>query len=585
MSPAVWFCVIGHTNLETRMRLTYCFLLLILFALAISVTPSMTRAQIKQDGRVMFVLDGSNSMWGQIDGVAKISIAKEVMVDLIQDWDESVPVGLMIYGHRKKDDCRDIELVSGPGKINRKALIDKVQSISPRGKTPITQSLIEAALAINSTQGTSSVVLVSDGLETCNANPCAAAFSFNVLNPGFDVHVIGFDVNEEESKALRCIADRTGGKFFRANTADELKSALDDTLAAAKVPATPPPSNPEPSLLLHGKFCGDCEQIAPLDVHWKITRSDGTLIYDGLGVLFPDDPEFVPGQYKVSARYKSSALVRDAILVIGDDGQQVGEVNLNGGSAVMFAYASDDKAIAADPIHYQFFTTRDGNAVSKQVAEAASSQATIFLPAGRYKVVAAHDQVRESAEIEIIAGKETRHEFDMRVGYFKPSAVLSPGGKPLGSNMDYRIFRTEANASDSYAEGIGFVPGGSEKPLRPGKYVVRAILSYNRGTVRMQRIFPFEIKANEVSKPVFDMNAGLLSHIVKSTSGRRISNIDYIRENDGKRASYYNAGGSNTAALASGRYFLRILSEGKTHDSDPFAIEPGKTTTIDVTIP
>ena len=168
----------------------------------IFLTDRPLQAQEPAQNRVMFVLDGSNSMWGQINGTAKISIAKDVMVDLVNDWDAKIPVGLMIYGHRRKDDCRDIELVSSPGDLDRELLIDKIKSITPRGKTPITSSLIQAALAVHSSKGNPSVVLVSDGLETCDADPCAAAFSFDLVNPGFDVHVIGFDVNEEESKAL-----------------------------------------------------------------------------------------------------------------------------------------------------------------------------------------------------------------------------------------------------------------------------------------------------------------------------------------------------------------------------------------------
>ncbi|NRB32273.1 MAG: VWA domain-containing protein, partial [Rhizobiaceae bacterium] len=170
------------------------------FALAQQETP-------QPPSQVMFVLDGSNSMWGQIDGIAKISIAKDVMTDLIADWDDTTPVGLMVYGHRRKDDCQDIETVSMPGKVNRQALIDKVRSISPRGKTPISLSLAMAksGLLLHNLQKyprpKTSLVLVSDGLETCNSDPCALVLDWEVSDPGTDVHVIGFDVTDAESRA------------------------------------------------------------------------------------------------------------------------------------------------------------------------------------------------------------------------------------------------------------------------------------------------------------------------------------------------------------------------------------------------
>ena len=537
---------------------------------------------------VMFVLDGSNSMWGQIRGKSKISIAKEVMTELISDWNADVPVGLMIYGHRRKDDCKDIELVAKPGKVDRKKLINKVQSIKPKGKTPITQSLIKAALAVNASKGNSSVVLVSDGLETCSTNPCASAFSFNLLNPGFDVHVIGFDVNEEESKALRCIADRSGGKFFRANNAKELQNALKKTVkvVTAKPVLKPKPQIPRPSLILNAKLCDACKHLTPLKVDWKIKGQDGKLLYDGLGELYPDDPKIKPGRYQAKVRYLSSVVVRDTELVIGEDGKQVGAVNLNGGSAVMFAYASDDKMLAAKPIHYHFYPITNGKAASKALDQSASSNAKNWLPAGRYRVVASHDQIKESAEIEVLAGKETRYEFDMRVGYFQPNAVLSPGGKPLGGFMDYRIYKTEKSARSGRSNGIFVLGAGNKKtPLRPGKYYVRAMLSYNRGSTSVVKVFPLEVKTNQLSKPVFDLQAGLLSHKVTSEAGNKIDNIDYIHERTGKRVSYYNFGGANTIALESGRYVLKILSGYKTHTSGAFDIVAGKTTSVEVKVP
>jgi Ca-activated chloride channel family protein len=50
---------------------------------------------------ILFILDGSNSMWGQIDGTAKIETAKSVLNDSLSDLGEGVVPGLMIYGHRQ----------------------------------------------------------------------------------------------------------------------------------------------------------------------------------------------------------------------------------------------------------------------------------------------------------------------------------------------------------------------------------------------------------------------------------------------------------------------------------------------------
>ncbi|WP_420408279.1 vWA domain-containing protein [Hoeflea sp.] len=570
-------------------------------AIAIVLLFLSAGARAESQSNVMFVLDGSNSMWGQIDGTAKISIAKDVMTELITDWDETVPMGLMVYGHRRRGDCQDIETVALPGQATKQTLIGKVQSITPRGKTPISLSLLtaKAELLLHNLGKfpgpKTSLVLVSDGLETCNADPCASALEWEVADPGTDVHVIGFDVTDEESRALQCISRNTGGKFFRANNADELQAALKETVKIASGGSPAPtadvadaqPAEPQASQFLYAKLCEACERLNPLDVSWNVYK-DGQPFYTGLGVIFPDDPVFEAGNYEVAVRYKSSQVTATGEIEFGEDGEQIGALDLNGGSAVMFAYATDDKTMAAEPIFYQFYPITEGEPASEPLTENASSNSATWLPAGLYRVVASHDQVKESAEIEIIAGEETRHDFDMRVGYFEPAAVLTPGSKPLGGFMDFFVYATQdaarkTSALDSIVSLIN--ANGDRQPLKPGRYFVRASVSYNRGTVGFSRIFPFEIRANEVTAPVFDMNGGLLSHAVKSESGKSITNIDYVGADDGKRVEYFNAGGSNTAAFPVGRYYLRILSGGETYESDQFEILPGKTTTVNVTIP
>lgn len=557
---------------------------------------SGVHAHAADQSRVLFILDGSNSMWGQIDGTAKISIAKDVMTELITDWDAAVPVGLMIYGHRRKDDCQDIELVTVPGTIDRKAMVERVQSISPRGKTPISLSLTTASAQLlvqkltdpSVTDDTNtSLVLVSDGLETCNADPCETARTLNINNPGMDVHVIGFDVTDEESKALSCIADESGGKFFRARNAQDLQAALKETVEIASGNPTPEaaPAQPEPSQFVYAKLCETCDRLPPLDVSWNIYKYDQPF-YQGLGVIFPGDPVFGAGEYEVAVRYQSSVLTAKGNIEFGPDGEQIDALNLNGGTARLFAYATDDKDIPAQPIFYQIYPIVDGETAIEALTEVAYSNGLTYLPAGRYKVVATHNQVKESAEIEIIAGEETRHDFDMRVGYFEPAAVLTQGSKPLGGFAEYFVFATEDQAKNaSPLDNIISIISGGAKPLKPGSYFVRVSVNYNRGTVGYDRVFPFEIKANEVTAPVFDVNGGLLSHVVKSQSGKSITNIDYADADTGRRVEYYNAGGSNTAALPVGRYYLRILSDGETYESDRFEIESGKTVSIEVNVP
>lgn len=540
--------------------------------------------------RVMFVLDGSNSMWGQIDGVAKISIAKDVMVDLITDWDDNIDMGLMIYGHRRKDDCSDIEVVAMPGSVDRGLLTDKVQSISPRGKTPITNSLTLAATSVGYYVGNSSVVMVTDGLETCEADPCAKARSLELVNPGFSVHVVGFDVTEEEFKSLKCMAEETGGKFFRASNAKELKDALRQTVVAAPVaePVPATPAEPEPAFFLYAKLCETCDRLPPLDVLWAV-KKDGEEFYAGLGVLFPSDPIFEPGTYEVSARYRSSVVTRTAEVVVGKDGQQVGEVNLDGGGVSLYAFASGDDALAPDQVLYRFFPLVDGAASGAALDVATQGGNVTWLPAGAYKVTAQHQALMETAEIEIIAGEIIEHKFDMRFGNLQPTAVLVDGGDPI-SNMAFRIYQTkeEAIAGGYSGNGVAFGVTNATMALKAADYWVWAVYApYNHSLV--EDLFPVTVKANEVSKPVLVMNAGFVDFEIAS-AGEDVGVyfvVQILKVNaDGSDGAVAGktASRAGKTALAAGRYRFQRLSRKTRVVTDDFVVTAGETTVFKATI-
>ncbi len=191
-----------------------------------SVSTGAVTAQSAENEPVMFVVDGSNSMWGQMDGASKIDLTKKAFRTLLPGLHADRPVGLVMYGHRQKANCQDIEMVSAPGTGNRDSLTKSVDGISPRGKTPISAALKTAADALPK-EGGGSIVLLSDGIETCGADPCELAKSLKDRNINFTIHVVGVDIRKPEDKAaLACIAERTGGKFTDVTSADDLSPAL-----------------------------------------------------------------------------------------------------------------------------------------------------------------------------------------------------------------------------------------------------------------------------------------------------------------------------------------------------------------------
>lgn len=113
-----------------------------------------------------------------------------------------------------------------------------------------------AAEQLKFTERKATVILVSDGEETCPADPCALGEELEKPGIDFTAHVVGFDLPEGQARAqLQCLAKKTGGRYVEAGNAAELNKALGQ--GAQTVPAAP--SKPTQNLQLP-KGCMLCAQ-------------------------------------------------------------------------------------------------------------------------------------------------------------------------------------------------------------------------------------------------------------------------------------------------------------------------------------
>jgi len=180
-----------------------------------------------QEGKTILVLDASGSMWGKVEDGFKIKIAQDVINDLLETLPAEQELGLITYGHRRKGDCGDIEMLVPPGAGTRGAISNAVKSLNPTGKTPLSAAVLQAADELRIEENAATVILLSDGRETCDLDPCAVGSELEDRGIDFTAHVIGFDIEEEQDRdQLRCLAENTGGKFLTASTATELNQAL-----------------------------------------------------------------------------------------------------------------------------------------------------------------------------------------------------------------------------------------------------------------------------------------------------------------------------------------------------------------------
>lgn len=184
-------------------------------------------ASIADDAASMLVLDASGSMWAQLpEGRSKIEVAREVVRDYLTDRDANVPLGVIAYGHNRKGDCSDIETIAPLGMQNAQALADRIDQLSPVGKTPLTDALAQAVQQIPKTAESADVILITDGLETCDRDPCALAREIAAQGIDIRAHVVGFGLSKADVNTLSCIPEETGGQLLSPQSGRELADAL-----------------------------------------------------------------------------------------------------------------------------------------------------------------------------------------------------------------------------------------------------------------------------------------------------------------------------------------------------------------------
>jgi Mg-chelatase subunit ChlD len=184
-------------------------------------------------GNIEIILDASGSMLADIDGQQKIDVAHESLAALVDKLPETTSVALRTYGHRRTQDCNDVELVVPLGPLDRTALVNRINTIrpAPNSRTPMGLSLQQVVEDMKEAQGDTLVILVSDGDETCDGDPAKVAAELHASNPRLAISVIGFNVGPENWRArLSEIAQGGGGNYFDAANATQLATALEQAV-------------------------------------------------------------------------------------------------------------------------------------------------------------------------------------------------------------------------------------------------------------------------------------------------------------------------------------------------------------------
>jgi Ca-activated chloride channel homolog len=182
---------------------------------------------------VMVVLDASSSMKQADAPGPRIDAAKRAIGDLVTALPDGVRVGLMAFGTAtgptkadKAEGCKDVRTLVPVQPLDRAGFTSVVGGIRASGFTPIGTALRAAAAELPSA-GPRSVVLVSDGEDTCAPpQPCQVASELKAAGVDLVVHTIGFKVEAKARSELSCVAAATGGSYREASSGADLARTL-----------------------------------------------------------------------------------------------------------------------------------------------------------------------------------------------------------------------------------------------------------------------------------------------------------------------------------------------------------------------
>jgi len=192
----------------------------------------------------ILVFDGSSSMAnaGYLEKTPRIFEARKAMRKVLPQVTNFRKLGLIIFGPGSQQSCQNVDYRLMPALGNASKIISELEKMRPSGKTPITQAVQDAASVLEYRTQPAVVVLVTDGDETCGGDPCRLAMDLLKEAKAITIHVIGFKArykhyefpfDKSEMRVhtkAQCLAQSTGGKFFSAETTEELEAALKETL-------------------------------------------------------------------------------------------------------------------------------------------------------------------------------------------------------------------------------------------------------------------------------------------------------------------------------------------------------------------
>lgn len=233
---------------------------ILLLAIGMLMSHQVKAQKKPQKTRILFLLDASASMFAEMDQHQRWTVAKDVLKDMADSLNnvENVEMGLRVYGHtssKHERNCEDTRLEVSFEKRNVGKIKSVLEEIRPKGTTPIAYSLKKAARDFPDNRNTKNVViLLTDGLEECDGDPCAVSKALQENKVFLKPFIIGIGMSEDYKDQFSCV-----GQYYNATNKSEFERVL--------------------SLVVSQAIDATTTQVNLLDIHDNPTETDVNMTF------------------------------------------------------------------------------------------------------------------------------------------------------------------------------------------------------------------------------------------------------------------------------------------------------------------
>jgi hypothetical protein len=183
---------------------------------------------------IEIILDCSGSMLSRLGKSTRIGTARQVLRDVLAKIPDDFNVGLRVYANRyswkdMQHSCTDTQLLLPIQKLDRQRILSTVDSLKPRGDTPLVYSVLQTPADLKAVGG-GSVIVITDGQETCHGDTVKAAAELKASGFPMTLDIVGFTLKGKEKQDVERLmspfAEATGGHYYYAEDGEALARAV-----------------------------------------------------------------------------------------------------------------------------------------------------------------------------------------------------------------------------------------------------------------------------------------------------------------------------------------------------------------------